>query len=159
MISVLSCLPIRLAAALALGAAVNVHGQNEPAKPVPLDSLTQQILASNPELKFYEAEIAFAKGEQRTAATWTNPELSATLGEKRVRSGPVTSDGAAWSVSVRQTFEWSGRIPLRKAIANQQVKLAELGLAQFRAALASRARTLAYQVFAAQEKAAAAREV
>jgi cobalt-zinc-cadmium efflux system outer membrane protein len=126
---------------------------------VSVDALVQQILATNPELKFYEAEIAAAKGELRTSATLPNPELNATLGSKRVRSGGFSSDGTAWSVSVRQTFEWSGRIGLRKAIANQQVKLAELGLAQFRAALAARARMLGFQLFAAQEKAAAASEV
>ena len=129
------------------------------AEAVPIDTLVTEIVAAHPELKFYEAEIAAAKGEQRTAATLANPELSATLGEKRVRGPGGVNDGVAWSVSVRQTFEWSGRIALRKAIANQQVKLAELGLAQFRAALAARARALAYQVLAAEEKSAAAREV
>jgi cobalt-zinc-cadmium efflux system outer membrane protein len=126
---------------------------------VSIERIVQEALASNPELKFYEAEIAAAKGEQRTAAVKPNPEVEATLGEKRVRSGPVVSDGLAWSVSVRQAFEWSGRIPLRKAIANQQLKLAELGLAQFRAALAARARVAGYRLFAAQEKAAATAEV
>jgi outer membrane protein, heavy metal efflux system len=145
LLALLALNPIRVAAADAPLASV--------------DALVREVLEKNPELKFYQAEIAIAKGEQRTAATWANPEVSATLGEKRVRSGPVTSDGAAWSVSIRQTFEWSGRIALRKAIANQQLKLAELGLAQFQAALGSRARTLAYQVFAAQEKSAATREV
>src|SRR6185369_8557196 len=64
-----------------------------------------------------------------------------------------------WSVSAQQTIEWPGRVPLRKAIANQQIKLAELGLAQFNAALATRTRALAVTLFAAQEKAAATREV
>jgi len=48
---------------------------------------------------------------------------------------------------------------LRKAIANQQIKLAELGLAQFKAALAARTCALAVTLFAAQEKAVATREV
>jgi len=60
---------------------------------------------------------------------------------------------------VKQTFEWPGRIPLRKAIANRQIRLADLGNEQFRAALGARARGLALSVYAAQEKAAAAREV
>jgi cobalt-zinc-cadmium efflux system outer membrane protein len=71
----------------------------------------------------------------------------------------VTSDGLAWSASIKQTFEWPGRLGLRKAIANQQIKLAEWGLDQFKAALAGRARLLAFEVFASPEKAAAAREV
>ncbi len=125
-----------------------------------VDALVAEVLASNPELKFYVTEIAAAKGGQRTAAALANPELSAEIGNKRVRApGTPTSDGAAWSVSVQQTFEYPGRIPLRKAIANRQVELAELGLAQFQAALATRARTLAYAIHIAQQKLAVAREV
>src|SRR5204863_4782350 len=100
-----------------------------------------------------------AKGERRTAATWSNPELSTSVGQKRVTSGTLSAEGVAWAVSVQQTFEWPGRIPLRKAIANHQMQLAELGFAQFKASLAARARTLAYNLFAAQEKAAATKEV
>jgi outer membrane protein, heavy metal efflux system len=121
-----------------------------------LDALAADVLEHNPELNFYRAEIAAAKGEVRTARTFPNPELSTTLGNKHV-SG--TGDGVAWSVSAQQTFEWPGRIPLRKAIANQQIKLAELGFAQFKAALTARVQTLATTLFAAQEKAAATREV
>lgn len=145
-----------ISAALLSGASLPLHAAESRAT---LDGVVQEILANNPELKFYEAEIAAAQGEQRTAATLPNPEVSAQAGSKRVRTGPLTSDGTAWSVSVRQTFEWSGRIGLRKAIANQQVKLAELGLAQFRAALSSRARLLAFELFAAQEKAEVTKEV
>jgi cobalt-zinc-cadmium efflux system outer membrane protein len=76
-----------------------------------------------------------------------------------VSSAGLAGEGLAWSVSVKQTFEWPGRIALRKAIANKQIHLAELGYGQFRAALEARARALALGVYAAQEKAAAAREV
>ena len=58
-----------------------------------------------------------------------------------------------------QNFEWPGRLGLRKAIANRDVELAELGLARFRASLASRIRVLAYGLYAAEEKAEAAAEV
>jgi len=129
---------------------------NTNAPPVALDALVADVLEHNPELNFYRAEIAAANGERRTAGTLANPDVSATLGNKRVSS---VGDGVAWSVTAQQTFEWPGRIPLRKAIANQQIKLAELGFAQFKAALAARARALAVTLFAAQEKAAASREV
>jgi cobalt-zinc-cadmium efflux system outer membrane protein len=129
-----------------------------PAPAQAIETLVAEVLANNPELAFYRAEMAAAAGDQQTAGAHANPELSASLGNKRITS-PVLSDGLAWSVSVRQTFEWPGRIWLRKAIADQQVKLAELGLHQFRAALASRARVLAFTLFAAREKAEAAREV
>ncbi len=126
---------------------------------VTLDALVAEVLERNPELAFYRAEIAAATGERQTAGGFANPEVGSAIGNKRVSLGPLVSDGLVWSVSVKQTFEWPGRIPLRKAIADQQIKLAELGLAQFQAALGARARTLAFNVFATHEKSAAAREV
>jgi len=130
-----------------------------PTNQMALDAVVADVLEHNPELSFYNAEIAAAKGGARNAATWANPELSTTVGDKRVTGGGLAAEGVAWSVSVRQPFEWPGRIPLRKAIANQQIQLAELGFAQFKAALAARTRSLAYSLFAAQQKSAAAREV
>lgn len=149
-----------LLAASFILAASRLAAAEPPAPTATVDALVAEVLASNPELKFYLTEIAAAKGGQRTAAALANPELSAELGNKRVRApGTPASDGAAWSVSVQQTFEYPGRIALRKAIANRQLELAELGLAQFRAALATRARTLAYAIHVAQQKLAIAREV
>ena len=126
-----------------------------------VDAVVEEVVRQNLELDFYRAEIAAAKAGRRTAAQWNNPELSADLGSKRVweRGGGTLGDGAAWSVSVAQTFEYPGRIALRKAIANRQVELAELGLEQFQAALAARARALAQLALAAQEKLNATEEV
>jgi outer membrane protein, heavy metal efflux system len=130
-----------------------------PAHQMTLEAVVADVLGHNPEVNFYRAEIAAATGEARTAGTWANPELSTTIGDKRATGGGPAGEGVAWSVSVRQTFEWPGRIPLRKAIANQQIQLAELGFAQFKAALAARTHSVAFGLFAAQQKAAAAREV
>lgn len=143
-------------AALALGAEPQAASVQSPT--LTLDTLVAEVLANNPELRFYRAEMAAAAGDLQTAGAHPNPDLSTSLGNKRV-SGPVLSDGLAWSVSVTQTFEWPGRISLRKAIANQQVKLAQLGFNQFQAALGSRARLLAFNLSAARQKAEAAREV
>ncbi len=140
------------------GFALGIEPQAGQPTTLALDTLVNEVLANNPELAFYRAEITAASGERQTSATHANPDLSTTIGNKRVAS-PVLSDGLAWSVALKQTFEWPGRISLRKAIADQQIKLAELGLGQFRAALASRARVLAFNLFAAREKAEAAREV
>ncbi|MFM8357286.1 MAG: TolC family protein, partial [Verrucomicrobiota bacterium] len=71
----------------------------------------------------------------------------------------LAGEGIAWSASVQQSFEWPGRLSLRKAIANQDVTLAELGLARFRSALAGRIRGLALDLAAATEQDRAAREV
>jgi outer membrane protein, heavy metal efflux system len=60
---------------------------------------------------------------------------------------------------VQQTFEWPGRISLRKAIADRQVQLADAGLDQFRAALAAEVRRRAFALFTAQRRAEATREV
>lgn len=124
-----------------------------------LDALVAETLERNPELKFYEAEIAAAKGRRKTAGSLGNPELSGGVGQKTVRGGGLSAEGMAWSVSVVQPFEWPGRLGLRKAIANRDIELAELGYARFKVALAGRVRTLAYGLFAAQEKAATAHEV
>jgi len=128
---------------------------------VSLEALVAIVIANNPELKFYEAEIDAAKAGRRSAGALADPELSVEAGRKRVRdsAGVIADEGTAWSVSVTQTFEWPGRLGLRKAIANRQIELAELGLARFRAALASRARLLTYALQVAEEKAAATKEV
>ena len=162
-----SCSPRWLVAVVATGISGAIHFSNATESPpastnapsATLDALVADVLEHNPELNFYRAEIAAAKGERRTAGKWANPEVSTTVGQKKVTSGGLSAEGVAWSVGVQQTFEWPGRIPLRKAIANRQTQLAELGFAQFKASLAARTRTLAYGLFAAQERAAAAKEV
>src|SRR5690348_1460398 len=124
-----------------------------------VESLVREALEKNPELNFYRAEIAAARAGRRTAGVWRNPELTGSVGQKRVTGGDVAGEGSAWSVSVMQPFEWPGRFGLRKAIANRDIELAELGFERFKAALTGRVRTLAYGLFAAQTKAAAAKEV
>src|SRR5215208_6698982 len=73
---------------------------------IALDAVVADILANNPEVNFYSVEIDAAKGTARTAAAWANPEISSTVGDKRVAAGGVANEGIAWLVSVRQTFEW-----------------------------------------------------
>lgn len=126
-----------------------------------LDDLVNEALEKNPELNFYRAEITAARGGRKSAGAWQNPEVSAEIGQKRVKdsSGALLGEGAAWAVSVNQTFEYPGRLSLRKAIANRDIQLAELGFSQFKLALAARVRSLGYNIFIAQEKLEASREV
>lgn len=134
----------------------------EPSKPLPpvaIETLVAQALTENPELRFYEAEITAAKGEKRTTGAWQNPEITGELGAKRTVGDGLDAAGVVWAASVQQTFEWPGRVSLRKAIANRQVKLAEHGLQQFRSSLAAAVRQKAYALLAAQQKEVAAREV
>jgi len=126
-----------------------------------LDSLVAQALRENPEFQFYQAELTAAKAGRKSARLWANPTLSGGVGQKNSQevSSGLSAEGVAWSVSLMQPFEWPGRIGLRKAIANRDVELAELGLERFGLALGSRVRVLGYTLFAAQQRAAAAREV
>src|SRR4030095_2492613 len=125
------------------------------------EALVKQALQRNPELNFFVAEIAAAKGAVRTAGTVRNPELSSEVGYKNSRddSGGASGDGATLALSFSQTFEYPGRLALRKAIANHALALAELHLQQFRLTLAARVRTLAYSISNAQEKSVVAREI
>lgn len=135
---------------------------NKPSQP--LEFLINEVLENNPELKFYEAEIERAKGLRKNAGLWSNPEVSGSIGQKRVTSSSdegesETSKGIAHEIAVTQTLEWPGRIRLRKAIADRDTKVAELELEQFRAFLIGKTKASAYVFTASQEKAAATREV
>ncbi len=129
--------------------------------PLEPEALVAEVVATHPELRYYEAELAAARATARGAGAWSDPELSVEVGQKRVRDagGRLAGEGVAWSVSVSQTFEWGGRMALRKAIANRDVELAEIGLARFESALAARVRTLAYGLHAEAVKAEAVAEV
>jgi len=125
------------------------------------EALVKQALQRNPELNFFVAETAAAKGAVRTAGIVRNPELNSELGYKNSRenSGGASGDGAILALSLSQTFEYPGRIALRKAIANHDLGLAELHLQQFRLTLAARVRSLAYASASAHERTKAVQEV
>ena len=126
-----------------------------------LDDLTAAIVRQHPELGFYEAEIDAARAGRRAITARPDPELSLSAGQKRVRDprGTLAGEGTTWTVSLTQTFEWPGRLALRRAIANQDVALAELGLARFRSALEGRVRALAIALDSARQRAGVQREV
>lgn len=118
------------------------------------ESLAAEALANNAEIKAFEAEIASARGERISAGAWRNPELSGDLGAREVRDSEdiLQGNGIAFGVQLSQTFEWPGKGTLRKAIADRNVAIAELGLDQFRRALAARVRGLAAELAAVDEK-------
>src|ERR1700731_1632291 len=131
------------------------------AEPRSIASLVEEAYQKNPELHFYEQEIAAARGDRRTAGTWPNPDLSGQIGGKIYNSldGKYLGTAPAWTVSLTQTFEFPGRVSLRKAIADKQIALAQLGLEQFRVSLRNQIEMLCYRLLAAQDRAAAAAEV
>jgi outer membrane protein, heavy metal efflux system len=126
-----------------------------------LDALVAEAFGRNPEIRAYEAEIAAARGARRAAGEWRNPEITADAGAKLVRDVPggPDSNGVLWTVSALQTFEYPGRVRLRKAIANRQIALAELGLEGFKAALAAQVRGLIYRAALSKAKISGAGEV
>ena len=132
-----------------------------PAAGASINSLVGEALTRNPELNFYTVEIAAARGQRRAAGAWPYPGLNTDLGGKHVRDldGNSLGTGPAWSLSVTQSFEYPGRLRLRKAIAERQIELAELGLDNFRITLANKVRSLAHRAIIAERKAEAAGEV
>ncbi|MEI6536630.1 MAG: hypothetical protein WCN98_14895, partial [Verrucomicrobiaceae bacterium] len=118
------------------------------ADPASISSLVTKAVATHPEVRFYESEIAAAKGGQITAATVSNPELETSFGTWRVNDLGKKSDGPAWAVTLSQQIEWPGRMALRKSIALKQLEVAQLGLDQFKATLAGKVRSSAWALMA-----------
>ncbi len=143
---------------ISLAATALLTAQEQPL-PIYIDALVSQTLALNPELKFYAGEILAARAGSRKAGKLPNPELTLDAGHKRVSSGNAAVEGFAFSASLAQPIEWPGRLGLRKAIANRDIGLAELGLERFKNHLTARVRLLAYSLAAQQEIAAAASDV
>ena len=127
-----------------------------------LDRLAQDVVANNPERQFYQRQIETAGAERTAAGRWADPEAVVEFGQRQASdrmTGATLGEGTTYAVSIVQPIEFGGRIALRRAIAERQVELARMGLQQFDATLAARARTLGYALFAADEKAAVARTV
>src|SRR5690349_12919792 len=102
-----------LTAAL-VGTTLTANSQQTNATPgstsLSLEALVAEALKKNPELKFFEAELAAAKAGRKTAGSFANPEVSGGIGQKRVSSGGISEEGIAWSASIMQPFEWPGRL-------------------------------------------------
>lgn len=126
-----------------------------------VDALVTSALANNAELKAYEAEVLAARGQRTQAGFFKNPEVTVEIGGREVRDSEniLQGSGTTFSLTVMQTLEFPGKGTLRKAIANKNVEIAELGLEQFRLSLAAQVRLLAYEYLAAASTAKAAEAV
>lgn len=144
---------------LCLASASGVPAQENSAGSI--DRLVELALAGNAELKSFEADVAAAKGQRTQAAFFKNPEVSFEAGGREVRDEEniLQGNGTTFGISLMQTFEFPGKGTLRKAIANKNIEIAELGLEQFRLSLAGQVRVLAYEHLAATAEAAAAEAV
>ncbi len=121
-----------------------------------LDALVGEVLAHNAELKGVEADLTAAKGARLQAGLWKNPDVSGFYALRQVRSPGANNNGFSDQLSITQTFEFPGKATLRKAIADQDVALGQIGLTQFRMALAGRVKLLAYQYGLAEQNREAA---
>jgi cobalt-zinc-cadmium efflux system outer membrane protein len=157
--------PLLMAAVLGGAQALPAISQETNQVPVTsvisIEALMAEALEKNPELKFYQAEITAARAGAKNASKLAPPELGASAGYKRVRdeANQFLGEGAAWSIALKQPIEWPGRLGLRKAIANRDVALAELGLARFQSALVNHVRRASHDLAVAQRRRAAGRAV
>ena len=135
----------------------NAWAQSDPAIPSrTLDALIGEVLAHNPELKGMEADVGAAKGARQTAGQWKNPDLSIMYANRELASAGSRSAGFSDSIGITQTFEFPGKATLRKAIADQDITTAEVGLVQFRQALIGRVTVLGYRYAYAEDNRQAA---
>jgi outer membrane protein, heavy metal efflux system len=136
--------------------------QAQQTKVVSIDALVKNVITSNPERRFYMDQIRFAGAERDASDRPQDPEVTVDVGQRRTAdtiTGVPLGSGAEYGFAILQPIDFAGRPALRRAIAEHQIALARLGLAQFDATLSSRARSLAYALIAANQKAAAARDV
>ena len=134
-------------------AAIGLASADDKPGPMAIEKLVTTALSQNPEIRFYQSEIVAANAGRRVAGRPGNPELDLELGHKRSSGGDFSAEGLAYSVSLAQPIEWPGRVGLRKAIANGDIRLALLGLERFKTRLAGEVRSLAFRLSTAQDKA------
>lgn len=141
-------------AILLSGGALSLAARDSTA--VSSSDLVAEALQKNPEVRFYEAEIDAARGGRQTAGQLANPELSTEFGGMSLAQ---QKEGLVWRASILQVFDFPGRMSLRKAIADRDITLAELGLQQFKSQLANEVRARAGDVILLKRKEDAARSV
>ena len=148
------CSSLLLSAALLTSSASLLPARDSTA--VTSGDLVAEALQKNPEVRFYEAEIAAARGGRQSAGQLANPELSTEMGGMSLAA---QKDGLVWRAQILQTFDFPGRMSLRKAIADRDITLAELGLFQFKSQLSNEVRARAGDVLLLKRKEDAARSV
>ncbi|VVM06436.1 hypothetical protein MAMC_01086 [Methylacidimicrobium cyclopophantes] len=125
-----------------------------------LDSLVAEALARNPEIAYYEGAIAAAKGQVVQARIIPYPQIEGFAGPwYSTPTGGRTTTGWMQEYAIYQPVFFPGKMSLAKAIAEKDVRVAELGLQQFRLSLAMQVRTLAYRLGVGTANARIAREV
>ena len=149
-----------LCSLLGIAVAVSLSAAETPVEVAP-EALVSEALEANAELGFYQAQLEGAKAATRLAGRLDLPKAELQVGQIRSKNldYSMAGEGAMWMASVRQSIEWPGRLGLRKAIANQDVALATLGLEAFRRELSGKVREHAFGLASAEEKSRVARAV
>ena len=149
-----------LCSLLGIAVAVSLSAAETLVEVIPED-LVSEALRANAELGFYQAQLEGAKAATRLAGRLDLPKAELQGGQIRSKNldHSMAGEGAMWVASVRQSFEWPGRLGLRKAIANQDVALSTLGLEAFRRELSGKVRENALGLASAEEKSRVARAV
>jgi cobalt-zinc-cadmium efflux system outer membrane protein len=126
------------------------------AQAVTPSALGDEAVAANPEINFYAAEIAAARAGRKTAGQIANPSLNVEAG--RMTTGD-SGDGPVWRAQISQTFDFPARVALRKAVADRDIALADLGLAQFKSLLRNEVNARAGDLILLRKKMAAVKSV
>lgn len=153
---------VRILESALLAGALATPAYAQQATALSIDALANSVVANNPERRYYMDQIRFAGFERDAANRLPDPELSVDFGQRQtsdVVTGAPLGTGPTYGAALMQPLDFAGRGALRQAIAARQTDLARIGLAQFDATLASRARSLGYGLFAAEQKTIAARDV
>lgn len=127
------------------------------AEAISIEDLIGAALQNNPEIRWYEAAIAEGRANLTAAGQWENPQVSMSAGINHATSGGITSNGHIMAAGLSQKIEFPQRIQLRKAIANGDMRLGEIGLENFRVTIGNRIResVFGFQSSELQEQAAA----
>ena len=130
----------------------------KPSDTFSIEGLVSLGFAENAELKAFESAVAEAKGQRKQANYFKNPNVAFGLGVREVTDNQnvIQGTGTTLNAALLQPFQFPGKGTLKKAIANKNIEIAELGLIQFRLALGSQIKALGYEFLAASTEADAA---
>ena len=96
-----------LTAAL-VGTTLTANSQQTNATPgstsLSLEALVAEALKKNPELKFFEAELAAAKAGRKTAGSFANPEVSLTSSNFGQVTGTAGSNARVLQFAATMSF-------------------------------------------------------
>lgn len=100
----------------------------EAAKPsgFTLDDAIAKALAQSPRLKAFNSGVAAAKGEQRQAGAWVNPEVGAEAKDFAGQGAYKGFDSAEVTYGVTQEITIGGKISARENIAGKGLEIASL---------------------------------